>query len=479
MLGANFPAGVRMSHDLPTPSVRRTCAARRAAFVAHLRAAGAPEATAILVPAGAAPPRTYAYNTYAFRASSHFLHLVGCPLEGAWLVLGVDGEAALYAEPPADDDALWHGPSPSVAEWSEALGLPLRPLDQLPRALSPHQVGLIRSPDAATGYRADQLLAAQGGPDVALNALAADAIIAGRMVHDDAAIAELRAAAALTVEAHRVGMAFTRPDRPVPAVAAAMLQVFAAEGLTTSYLPIVSTRGEVLHDKAPSGICRAGDLLLADVGAESKAGYAADVTRTWPVSGKFSATQQAIYEAVLAAELAAIAAVRPGARYRDIHLEGARTLTRGLVDLGIFRGDVDGLVEDGVHAMFFPHGIGHLLGLDVHDMEDLGDRAGYAPERKRATKFGLRYLRLDRDLEAGMAVTIEPGFYQVPAILSDPQLMAVAADRLVWSRLADFSDVRGIRIEDDVLVTMAGSEVLTEAAPKTVAAVEQMMRGGV
>lgn len=467
-----------MSHALLSPAVRRNCASRRETFVAHLRAGGAPADAAILVPAGAAAPRNYAANTFPFRASSHFLHLVGSPIEGAWLVVRMDGETAIYAEPPADDDALWHGPTPSVSERSEALGMPLRPLADLQGALSPFKVGLIRAPDVATGYAAAELLAAKGGVDSALSVLAADAIIAGRLVHDVLAISELRAAAEITVRAHRAGMAFTRPDRAVPAVAAAMLQVFAAEGLGTSYLPIVSTHGEVLHDKAPSGTCRAGDLLLADVGAESAGGYAADVTRTWPVSGRFSATQQAIYEAVLAAEHAAIAKVRPGARYRDIHLEGARTLTQGLVDLGILRGDVDGLVEDDVHALFFPHGIGHLLGLDVHDMEDLGDRAGYAPQRKRATRFGLRYLRLDRDLVSGMAVTIEPGFYQVPAILSDASLTAKAGDRVVWSRLADFADVRGIRIEDDVLVTAQGAEVLTEAAPKSVSEIEQLMRGG-
>ncbi len=178
---------------------------------------------------------------------------------------------------------------------------------------------------------------------------------------------------------------------------------------------------------------------------------------------------------VLAAQKQAIAAVTPGSRYLNVHVLACQALAAGLVDLGILRGNPIELAADGVVALLFPHGIGHLLGLDVHDMEDLGDRAGYAPGRERAKMFGLRSLRLDRDLEPGMAVTIEPGFYISPAILADPALTRVARDRLDRKRLEAFADVRGIRIEDDVLVTDGGREVLTEAIPKTIAAVEAAM----
>jgi Xaa-Pro aminopeptidase len=150
-------------------------------------------------------------------------------------------------------------------------------------------------------------------------------------------------------------------------------------------------------------------------------------------------------------------------------------MAAGLVALGVLRGDPDELVADGVIYLLFPQGIGHLLGLDVHDMEDLGDRAGYAPGRRRAGDFGVRYLRLDRDLAPGMAVTIEPGLYLVPAILNDARLTGRAGDRLDRGRLARFADVRGIRIEDDVLVTATGHEVLTAAIPKTRDAIESVM----
>jgi Xaa-Pro aminopeptidase len=195
------------------------------------------------------------------------------------------------------------------------------------------------------------------------------------------------------------------------------------------------------------------------------------------VGGRYSATQRALYDVVLDAQRLAISLVRPNTRYRTIHEATARRIVEGLVHLGILRGEVDGLIERGAHALFLPHGVGHLLGLDVHDMEDLGDRAGYAKGRARSTAFGDRYLRLDRDLTVGMAVTIEPGFYNVPGILNDPALTAPVGGDLHRAKLATFADVRGIRIEDDVVVKEGEPEVLTAAIPKAPADVEAAMRG--
>ena len=256
-----------------------------------------------------------------------------------------------------------------------------------------------------------------------------------------------------------------------------MESVFIARGMSCAYPSIVTPHGEVLHSERYDHLLADGDLLLADVGAETPGGWAGDVTRTWPVSGRFSPTQRDLYEVVLEAQRRAIAAVTPGTRYRNVHILACQTLASGLVDLGILRGNPIELAADGVVALLFPHGIGHLLGLDVHDMEDLGDRAGYAPGRERAKEFGLRTLRLDRDLIPGMAITIEPGIYLAPAILDDPALTRVAGDRLDRRRLAAFVDVRGIRIEDDVLVTESGREVLTEAIPKSVSAIEAAAGG--
>jgi Xaa-Pro aminopeptidase len=269
-------------------------------------------------------------------------------------------------------------------------------------------------------------------------------------------------------------MARTRAGDTEATVRAAMEGAIIANDMTVAYSSIVTVRGEVLHNQMYHRILRDGDLLLADVGAETKEGWAGDVTRVWPVSGRFSGSQRALYEVVLDAQKAAIEAVKPGTRFLDVHRAAGRRLTEGLVDLGILRGDAGNLYERGAAALFFPHGVGHLLGLDVHDMEDLGDRAGYAPGRTRSQTLGDRYLRLDRDLEPGMVVTIEPGYYRVPALLDEP--LADLESALDRNHLAQFDDVRGIRIEDDVLVTESGSEVLTQSIPKTLADVTAARR---
>lgn len=426
-----------------------------------------------LVPAGLARPRNYAANTYPFRAVSHFLYLFGVPLRDVWALW--DGQAwALYRVPPDRDQALWHGPEASNDELGAFLGCAVRDRVHLEAALAGREVATLPAPDLETCAAQSTLLGRtiRPGRIFGLDEPLAGALIELRLVHDEAAVAELRLAASATAAAHAAGMAATRPGLFEREVRAAMEAVLTSRGMTTSYGSIVTTQGQVLHNERHDRRLVDGELLLCDVGAETAGGFAGDVTRTWPVNGRFSPTQAALYDVVLTAQRATVAAVAPGVRYRDLHLLASRRMAEGLVGLGILRGDPAELVADGVIYLLFPHGIGHLLGLDVHDMEDLGDRAGYAPGRVRAKEFGLRYLRLDRDLVPGMAVTIEPGLYQVPAILADPTLTASAGDRLDRRVLAQFADVRGIRIEDDVLVTDAGHEMLTAAIPKDRVALE-------
>lgn len=443
--------------------------ARRAQLTAHAAD------NAIIVAAGGLRARNYAGNPYPFRASSHFLFLIGHPLPGA--VARLEGDRCeVFVEPPAPDDALWHGETPDLEALARRLGCSVRPKDELAGVMRGRAHASLPVQDPLAGAELAALLGHAPGAGPADPELA-DAMIAARLSHDDHAQRGLRVAAEATAAAHLAGMAATRPGLREHAVLGAMEAEIRGRGMTTAYSSIVTVHGEVLHNHAHHHELREGDLLLADVGAESPDGWAGDVTRTWPVSGRFSPTQRQLYDVVLRAQRDAIAAVRPGARYRDVHLVACRSLTGGLCDLGILRGDVDELVADGVHALLFPHGVGHLLGLDVHDMEDLGDRAGYAPGRSRSEQFGLSYLRLDRDLVPGMAVTIEPGLYRVPAILADPRLSELAGDRLDRTRLEEYSDVRGIRIEDDVLVTEAGHEVLTAAIPKTADDVEAVVRG--
>jgi Xaa-Pro aminopeptidase len=429
-----------------------------------------------LIAAGLPRPRNYAANLYPYRASSHFLYLFGLPLRGAVAIY--DGAAfTLYLPDAEPDAALWEGEPPAAEEIRDATGCAVRPLARLPASVRGRAVATLPAPDIETCLEQSRLLGREirrGVIDV-LDAPLADAIIELRLHHDEAAREELRRAAAATAAAHAAGMAATRPGRTAAEVRAAMEAALMARGMGCAYPSIVTPHGEILHSERYDLALADGDLLLADVGAETPGGWAGDVTRTWPVSGRYSSTQRDLYEVVLTAQKQALAAVTPGSRYLNVHMLACQAIAAGLADLGILRGNPIELAADGVVALLFPHGIGHLLGLDVHDMEDLGDRAGYAPGRERAKVFGLRSLRLDRDLEPGMAVTIEPGCYISPAILGDPMLTAVARDRLDRARLQKFTDVRGIRIEDDVLVTDAGRDVLTAEIPKTIAAVEAAM----
>jgi Xaa-Pro aminopeptidase len=444
---------------------------RRALLAAKL------DSPALLV-SGLARARNYRGNRYPFRAESHFLYFVGRQLEGAALLIDRDG-ATLYAEPPDAEEALWTGPQPTLAELSDELGLEVRPLEEL---TVDGLTATLPSADADTAFFQSELvnrdIEPASGPELeGVDRALADAIIALRLVHDEAAVAQVRAAGRVTELAHRAGMRTTRPGLREADVVAAMDAEIVRAGCVHAYLPIVTREGEVLHDERHHRLLSPGDLVLADVGAETPGGWASDVTRTWPVSGKFSATQRALYEVVLAAQLAAIAAVRPGVRYLDVHRAAGKTLLGGLIALGLFKGDLEDLYARGAAALFFPHGIGHLLGLDVHDMEDLGDRAGYAPGRHRSPSFGDRYLRLDRDLAEGMIVTIEPGYYRIPYLLERPEEVGELESALDRRVLATLGDVRGIRIEDDVLVTATGADVLTAGIPKDPDAVEAEMRG--
>jgi Xaa-Pro aminopeptidase len=424
---------------------------------------------------GSAPSRNFPANRYPFRSSSHFLYFAGLPLQGA--VLGLSGgQLTLFMDDAPSEDALWHGYSPTVQRIAAQIGAiahyPLSHLGEFAGAAAtiPLQDPLTRQQQAKIlGRTWDNARELQG-----LDRALAETLIQLRLVQDEAAIAAIRRAADVTVQAHLAGMACTRKAQTEAQVRAAMEAAIAAENMTTAYASIVTVHGEVLHNLHSHRTLHPGELLLADVGAEHYLGWASDVTRTWPVSGQWSPTQRAIYEVVLTAHDTCIAAIRPGAEYAEIHLIAATAIAAGLADLGILKGDPATLAERAAHALFFPHGVGHLLGLDVHDMEDLGDLAGYAPGRTRSDRGGMQYLRLNRPLQAGMVVTIEPGFYQVPAILQKARSGALA-ECVNWERLEVFKDVRGIRIEDDVLVTDAGCQVLTSALPTDADEISQLV----
>lgn len=435
--------------------------------------------TPVILWSGHPSPRNFPANAYPFRASSHFLYFAGLPLRDAAIYLD-RGKLELFIDEPSPGSALWYGEMPKREEIAEAIGADAAfPLSELRSRTT--DAATVAAQDATTYQQQSQVLERPIPPATAPEGMDRDlavAISSLRLRHDTAALAELRKAAAVSIEAHKAGMQATSPAKSEAQVRGAMEGVIIAHNMTPAYTSIVTVHGEVLHNEAYHHPLKPGDLLLADVGAEAPSGWASDITRTWPVTGKFSPTQRDLYDIVLAAHDACIDKARPGIEYRDLHLLAASVIAQGLVDLGILQGQVSDLVEMDAHALFFPHGVGHLLGLDVHDMEDLGDLAGYAPGRVRSDRFGLGFLRLDRPLQAGMLVTIEPGFYQVPGILNNPEMRMKYRDVVNWERLAQFSDVRGIRIEDDVLITDSGSDVLTAALPTDAEAIEELVESG-
>jgi Xaa-Pro aminopeptidase len=432
----------------------------------------------VILWSGRRSPRNFPANPFPFRASSHFLYFAGLPLENAVIFLN-QGQLELFLDEPSVGSALWHGEMPKREQIAQVMGADAAfPLSELrSRAIGAATVAVC---DSITSWHQSQVLNRHVSFTEAVHGIdreLAKAIASLRLCHDAGALSELRQAAAVSVAAHKAGMQATRNARTEAEVRAAMESVIIAHNMTDAYGGIISVHGEVLHNEHYHHSLQPGDLLLADVGAETRMGWASDITRTWPVTGQFSPTQRDLYDIVLAAHDACIDKIQPGIEYLEIHLLAASVIAQGLVDLGILQGQVSDLVERDAHALFFPHGIGHLLGLDVHDMEDLGDLAGYEDGRTRSDRFGLCYLRLHRPLQAGMLVTIEPGFYQVPAILNDPKLRDKYHDVVNWERLSQFSDVRGIRIEDDVLVTEDGSEILTAALPTHAEEIEQIVQG--
>lgn len=428
----------------------------------------------VILWSGGASSRNFPANRYPFRASSHFLYFAGISLENAAIRLD-NGRLELFFDDPAPSSTLWHGETLKRAEIADKIGSDADyPFSELVHHTK--DAATIPVQDAKTHHQQCQYLNrffTFEGIDLEL----AQAIIKLRLAHDAAALEELKKTASVSVKAHLKGMKASLNAKTEAEVRAAMEAVIIAQNMTCAYNSIVTVHGEILHNEQYHHSLESGDLLLADVGAESPSGWASDITRTWPISGQFSPTQRDIYDVVLAAHDACIAKMCPGVEYREIHLLAARVITEGLVSLGILQGgNPDTLVEIDAHALFFPHGIGHLLGLDVHDMEDLGDLAGYKNGRSRSNRFGLGYLRLDRPLRSHMLVTIEPGFYQVPAILGNPDIRTRYQGVVNWDKLSQFSDVRGIRIEDDVLITDNGTEVLTAALPTQADHIEALIR---
>jgi Xaa-Pro aminopeptidase len=434
----------------------------------------------LLFPSALPAARNYRDNAYVFRQNSHLLYLSGIQNSDVVLVIDAEGDR-LYGPPEDLDDVIWHGPHATLAELAERAGIDeVRDIATLPGQIktSIESGGKMRYLPPFDGDVLLWLCRLLGEPVEVVRSGAcgelSERICQLREVKSPEEIAEIERALEVTAEMHVLAMRMANEGTTEAEISAAIQGLALSRGREQAYHPIISVRGEVLHNHHHQNRLEAGQLLLNDSGAESTLGYASDITRTTPVGRKFSGEQRAIYEVVLAAQEAAIAAAGPGVEFRDLHLLAAAKIAEGLIDMGLMKGKAEDASSAGAHALFFPHGLGHQLGLDVHDMEDLGDIVGYGGEGGRSDQFGLNFLRLSRPLQPGWVFTVEPGIYFIPALIDRWSQEGRHAEFINYDRLESWRGFGGIRIEDDVLCETEGSRVLGPGIPKTVADVEAL-----
>jgi Xaa-Pro aminopeptidase/Xaa-Pro dipeptidase len=436
-----------------------------------------------LFPANPPSPMNYAHNAHPYVQDGCFAYYFGIPQPAILGAIDFDsGESFLFGDDPTLDDLIWLGTATSMREWAERAGVDhALPYSHLEGWMRERRAG--RAIHFAPPYRsaiAVQLSGLLGLPVSAVVQKASvpliRAVVGQREIKSSEEIAEMEAALVVTAEMHKVAMRRARPGVMEHDVSGQVEGTARAADLKLAYPVIFSSQGEVLHNDRHDRRLEAGDLIVHDSGAASRLGYASDITRTLPVSGGFESRQRRCYELVLSAQMAATEACRPGSPYLSVHKLAARILAEGLVEEGVFRGDSDRIVESGAYALCFQTGVGHQIGLDVHDMEALGeDYVGYDETVTRSSLFGMRNLRMAKALRPGMVVTVEPGLYFIPALIDRWESEGKYRDCVDYARVREFLPVHGVRIEDDVLITESGPRVLGPPIPKSVLDIETAM----
>ncbi len=426
-------------------------------------------------------PMNYPANTYHFRQDSSFLYFFGLDTPDLVGIVDIDEDKEIiFGNDLSLEDIIWMGHQPKLAEKAKKSGVKqVAPLKQAEEYLK-SAVEAGRRVHYLPPYRPETVLdlaSLLGKTPAEVKAGASEdlikAVVALRSVKDEAEIKEIEAALNITCDMYLAAMKMARPGKLEWELVGAMEGIALARGCRLAFPTILTINGQILHNHDHSNRLEKGRMLVIDAGAESSEHYAADITRTIPVGWKFTRQQKDVYELVLQAQETAIAAIRPGIQYREVHLEVCRVIASGLKDLGLMKGDTEEAVQQGAHALFFPHGIGHMLGLDVHDMEGLGEKfVGYDETVERSQQFGLAYLRLARTLHPGFVLTVEPGIYFIPALIASWKKEKKHQAFINYQKVMEFINFGGIRIEDDVLVTTDGRRVLGKRIPKKVKEIE-------
>jgi Xaa-Pro aminopeptidase len=433
-------------------------------------------------------PMNYAANTYPFRQDSTFLYFVGLDQPGLAAVLDLDeGTECLFGDDPSLDDIVWTGPRPLLRDRGQQVGVaqtaPGKELGQVLTKAARQGRAIHTLPQ----YRAENVLKFRGSgirgqgsasltpdpwppsPDLIR------AVVEQRSIKSPEEIEQIETALGITARMHVTAMKMAKPGVFEYEVAGAMEGIMASNGVRPAFPPIFSVHGEIMHNPYYDNRLQAGNIVINDSGAESPLHYAGDITRTIPVGGRFSPRQKEIYSTVLNAQERAIAAAAPAVEWREVHRLAAVALMEGLKELGFVRGDPQEAVAAGAHTLFFPTGVGHMMGLDVHDMEPLGeDYVGYTDTIQRYPEFGWRYLRLAKPVEPGFVITVEPGIYFIPELIDRRKAEGKYREFIDYGKVEACRTFGGIRIEDDILITPEGCRVLGPHIPKAIAEVEAL-----
>jgi Xaa-Pro aminopeptidase len=425
----------------------------------------------ILLPGNSESPMSYHDNTYLFRQDSSFLYFAGIDHPDLIFLIDLDAKKSiLFGDELTVDDIIWTGPQESLKDQAAEVGIKeVKPFSSIfgiinsalmqkreVHFLPPYRSQTILFLEALLGIKAEQQKQAASSELI-------HAVISLRSVKSAEEIEDLQKASAIGYAMHYAAMTKAVQGASEREIAGYIEGIALSKGNGISFPVILSQQGEVLHGHDHSQTLQKGRFMLCDAGAESLNHYASDFTRTTPVGGCFKTQQKELYQIVLNANNKAFQLIRPHVFYKDVHLDCCRLMADGLKSLGILKGNPDEAVAEGAHALFMVHGLGHMMGLDVHDMEDLGeDHVGYDDEISRSSQFGLSSLRLGKRLQPGFVLTVEPGLYFIPALIQKWETEKILPDFIDYNRAKQFIGIGGIRLEDDALVTATGCQMLGE-----------------
>ncbi|CAM3570656.1 aminopeptidase P family protein [Elizabethkingia occulta] len=425
-------------------------------------------------------PVNFEHNPYYFRQDSSFLYYFGIKEPRIAAIIDIDeNKTIIFGDELSIDDIVWMGRQETLKEKS----LKSDVHETLPYAELYKYVQKAQ----ASGRNVHYLPPYQPSNKILLGALLGikitelqpsveliKAIVKQRSIKEQQEIAQIEQAINVSNEMHLLAMRIARPGIKEYEVANAIQHLAANKECQMSYPPIVTINGGILHNHYRLNTLKSGDLFLNDSGAETSMGYAGDLTRTFPVDNTFTTMQKEMYEIVLNAFNNSQQLLGPGVRFKDIHLKASQYLVEGLTDLGLMRGNPEEAVKNHAHTLFFQCGLGHMMGLDVHDMEDLGEQyIGYTEEEPKDTKtFGLKSLRLGKTLETGFVLTVEPGIYMIPELIDIWQAENKNAEFINYDKVNEYRNFGGVRVEDDFLITNEGYRLLGNGLIKTVEEIE-------